>query len=104
MISFWVKTEGLSPADPEVKLLTVDGNGAISFQSFHVNASQDWKRYDLVFNSLEYREGRLYLGSWSGNQGKLWWDDLKVEEIGLVNELRRPGCPVTVRREDGTAH
>jgi hypothetical protein len=101
-ISFWVKTEGLSPADPEVKILTPDTSGSISFQSFHADSTQDWKHYDLVFNSLDFAEGRLYLGTWSGKAGKLWWDDFQIEEIGFVNLLRRPGCPVTVRGEEGT--
>ena len=106
VISFWVKTEGLSPADPEVKVLAADGDGLLSFQTFHAEATQDWKRYQIVFNSLDHREGRLYLGSWSGKNGKLWWDDLRVEEIGLVNVLRRPGCPVTpetCRKRSSTA-
>jgi len=102
-ISVWVKTENLSPSDPEVKVLTSDAQHSINFQTFHAQRTQDWKRYDLVFNSLDNREGVLYLGSWSGKDGKLWWDDLRIEEIGLVNVLRRPGCPVTVRGEDGTA-
>jgi hypothetical protein len=101
-ISFWVKTEALSPADPEVKILTTDGQRSISFQSFHVEKTQDWKEYHLVFNSFENNDGRLYLGTWSGKIGKLWWDDLRIEEIGLVNVLRRPGCPLYVRGEDGT--
>ena len=96
-ISFWVKTDGLSPADPEVKVLTADAQRSICFQSFHAGKTQDWKRYDLVFNSLDNSEGRLYLGCWSGKTGKLWWDDLSIEEIGLVNVLRRPGCPVPAR-------
>jgi len=100
-ISFWVKTEDLSPAAPEVKILTSDGQHSISFQSFRADRTQDWKRYDLVFNSLDSSAGLLYIGAWSGNQGKLWWDDLQIEEIGLVNLLRRPGCPVTVRSEEG---
>ena len=103
-LSFWVKTDKLSPPEAEVKVLTADAQQGISFQSFHVDATQDWKRYDLVFNSLDNREAHLYLGCWSGKSGKLWWDDLGVEEIGLVNVLRRPGCPVTVREEDGTAY
>ena len=103
-ISFWVKTDHLSPADAEVKVLTTDAQQAISFQSFHVDGTQDWKHYDLVFNSFGNQAGNLYLGCWSGKSGKLWWDDLRVEEIGLVNVLRRPGCPVTVRGEDGTAY
>jgi Carbohydrate binding domain. len=102
LISFWVKTENLSPQDAEVKVLTSDAQHSISFQTFHVEKTQDWKRYELVFNSLDHNEGRLYVGTWNGKNGKLWWDDLKIEEIGLVNVLRRPGCPVTVRAEDGT--
>ena len=103
-VSFWVKTEGLVSVEPEVKVLAAGADAAISFQSFHCDATQDWKHYDLAFNSLGYQAGRLYLGCWSGKSGKLWWDDLRVEEVGLVNVLRRPGCPVTVRGEDGTAY
>jgi hypothetical protein len=103
-VSFWLKTAQLSPADAEVKVLNSNAQHSVSFQSFHVDATQDWKHYDLVFNSLENPRGMLYLGSWSGKTGKMWWDDLRIEEIGLVNVLRRPGCPVTVRGEDGTAY
>lgn len=101
-VSFWVKTEGFAPSDPEVKVLTADAGRSISFQTFRADKTQDWKHYDLVFNSLENTEGRLYLGTWWGKAGKLWWDDLQIEEIGLVNLLRRPGCPLTMRGEDGT--
>jgi hypothetical protein len=102
-LSFWVKTDQLAPADAEVKMLSDNASSSISFQTFRVAATQDWKHYDVVFNSLDHDRGRLYLGSWSGKNGKLWWDDLTIEEIGLVNVLRRPGCPVTVRGEDGTS-
>jgi len=96
-ISFWVKSENLSSVEPEVKVLTSDSQGAVSFQTFHTERTQDWKHYDLVFNSLDQANAMLYVGSWTGKDGKLWWDDLTIEEIGLVNVLRRPGCPVTVR-------
>nr|CAA9264523.1 hypothetical protein AVDCRST_MAG63-2607 [uncultured Armatimonadetes bacterium] len=103
-ISFWVKTENMAPADPEVKVLTADAQSFINFQTFRSQRTQDWTHYDLVFNSLDHREARLYVGSWGGKDGKLWWDDLSIEEVGLVNVLRRPGCPVTVRGENGTAY
>lgn len=103
-ISVWVKTENMVPADPEVKVLTPDTSGSVSFQTFRAEQTQDWTHYDLVFNSLGYDDARLYMGSWYGKDGKLWWDDLTVEEIGLVNVLRREGCPVTVAAEDGTAY
>jgi hypothetical protein len=103
-VSVWVKTENLSPADPEVKVLSPDTTSSINFQTFRSRQTQDWTRYDIVFNSLDHSEGNLYLGSWWGKDGKLWWDDLSIEEIGLVNVLRRPGCPVTVRGENGTTY
>ncbi len=103
-VSVWVKTDGMTPADPEVKLLKTAGEGSISFQTFRSERTQDWKRVDLVFNSMNNSEGNLYLGSWYGKDGKVWWDDLTIEEIGLVNVLRRPGCPVSVRAENGTVY
>ncbi len=103
-ISCWVRSENLAPADPEIKVLTADSERVISFQTFSTRATQDWTRCDLTFNSLDHQEAMLYLGSWGGKEGKIWWDDLSVEEIGLVNVLRRPGCPVKVRGEDGTMY
>jgi len=104
-MSFWVKTQDLAGGlSPEVKLLAPDGDNGISWQSFHCDATQDWTHYDLVFNSLDYTTGLLYLGTWGGTTGKFWWDDFQIDEIGLVNVLRRPGCPLTVHSEDGTEY
>lgn len=103
-ISCWVRSENLAPADPEIKVLTADSERVISFQTFRTRATQDWTRCDLIFNSLDHQEAMLYLGSWGGQEGKIWWDDLTIEEIGLVNVLRRPGCPVKVRGEDDTVY
>jgi len=103
-ISCWVKTEGLAPADPEIKVLSPDTGTSVSFQTFRVAGTQDWTQHHVVFNSFDHAEAGLYLGSWWGKDGKLWWDDLAIEEIGLVNVLRRPGCPVTVRGEDGAEY
>jgi hypothetical protein len=100
-LSVWLRSQDLRPADPEVKVLTADSQRAIGYQTFHTDATQDWTRCDLVFNSMEHERAMLYLGSWGGDQGTFWWDDLTLEEIGLVNVLRRPGCPVTVRDEAG---
>ena len=47
---------------------------------------------------------RVYLGCWGGKGGRIWWDDVTLEEVGLLNVLRRDGCPVSLRGEDGTAY
>ncbi|MFH1567091.1 MAG: carbohydrate binding domain-containing protein [Gemmatimonadota bacterium] len=103
-ISFWVRSNDLAPADPEVKVLTADSQRGIGFQTFRTEATQDWTHYDLVFNSLEHDQAMLYVGSWGGQHGTFWFDDLVIEEIGLVNVLRRPGCPVSVRSESGQVY
>jgi len=104
-VSFWLKTQDLAGGfAPEVKLLAAGGQSGISFQTFHCDATQDWKHYDLAFNSLDNAKGLLYLGTWGGTTGKVWWDDFQINEVGLVNVLRRPGCPVTVRGEDGAVY
>ena len=53
----------------------------------------------LGFNSLDHDTVRVYLGVWGGRSGRFWVDDLRIEEVGLVNVLRRPGTPVVVRSE-----
>jgi len=103
--SVWIKTEDMVPADPEVKLLdTATSSRSVSFQTFSTKPTQDWTEKHIVFNSLSSSSANLYLGSWWGKDGKVWWDDLKIEELGLVNVLRRPGCPVVVKGEDGTVY
>jgi len=103
-VSVWIKTGNLRPAIPEIKVLIPEATEAISFQTFSTAPTQDWRKCDIVFNSLNHTKGLLYFGSWGGQHGKMWVDDLAIEEIGLVNVLRRPGTPVTVRGESGTVY
>lgn len=84
---------------PEVKLLA--GHRALNFNPLGVQPTQDWTTHHVVFNSLANREAQLYLGCWDGDTGSLWWDDAQIEEVGLLNVIRRPGAPLTVTQEDG---
>jgi hypothetical protein len=101
--SAWVKTAGLS--DPGgFRLLALGANDAsrpLTFFEGGVAPTQDWKRVEVVFNSLEHDAVNLYAGLWGRGQGTLWLDELALEELGMVNVLRRPGCPLTVTSEDG---
>ena len=64
--------------------------------------SQDWKYVEVVFNSLDQHEAAVYIGFWGEGKGTFWVDDLKLEELALVNVLRRPGCPLSVKSANGT--
>jgi hypothetical protein len=83
----------------EVKLLA--GGQQLNPAYLHAKKTQDWTEHHVVFNSLDHTEVGLYLGAWGARGGELWWDDVKLEESGLVNLLRRDGCPLTVKTEDG---
>ena len=103
-LSFWMKTEGFDRAgNVRATILTEDGRN-LTPVDLRVAETQDWTRYDVPFNSLNYESAKLYLGVWQGNEGTLWLDDVRVEEIGPLHILRREGCPLTVVGEDGTAY
>jgi hypothetical protein len=62
-----------------------------------VAANQGWTSVDLTFNSLGNREVVVWMGLWHSSRGALDWTGWQLEEIGLVNVLRRPGTPCVVR-------
>ncbi len=105
-LSAWVKTESFertSSAHMSV-LAPTEKERSIGSRTLSIGRTQDWTQYHLVFNSLDWDEVRVYIGTWGGKGGKIWWDDVKLQEIGLMNVLRRPGCPVSVSSEDGTIY
>src|SRR5262249_10240432 len=57
--------------------------------------------HHVVFNSLDHRQANLYLGAWGAQTGSLWFDDARLEEVGLLNLVRREGAPLSIRRENG---
>lgn len=100
-LSCWAKTADLKKG--EFRLLALGKNGrALSFFDSRLKPTQDWTAYHVIFNTLEETEVQLYAGIWGGTTGTLWIDELAIDELALVNVLRRDGCPLTVRRADGT--
>ncbi|HEY3129509.1 MAG TPA: hypothetical protein VGL91_08625 [Acidobacteriota bacterium] len=59
----------------------------------------DWQKVAIGFNSWGYDRVEIAPKIRSGTRGKLWLDDLRIEEVGLINVVRRPGTPVTVKGE-----
>jgi len=82
-----------------VKLVV--GSRDLNFNHLGVKPTQDWTTNHVVFNSLENSDVTLYIGSWDGRTGTVWFDDAKLEEIGLVNLVRRPGAPLIVQLDGG---
>ena len=99
--SAWVKTQDLQPAGGFRLLALGEGGRALTFFEGGIEPTRDWKRVAVVFNSLDHRRVNLYAGLWGGVRGTLWIDDLRLEELALVNVLRRDGCPLSVTSADG---
>jgi hypothetical protein len=100
-LSCWVKTEDFRPGGA-FRLLALGKDGRpLSFYEGQLPTTADWAPLSVVFNSLEERDVQVYAGQWGGQSGTLWLDDLKLEELSLVNVLRRPGCPLVVASADG---
>jgi hypothetical protein len=97
-VSVRVKTQEFRGA-PEVKVLS--GNHALNYDALRVKPTQDWTTHHVVFNSLTNTTAQIYFGCWDGRTGSLWFDDAVVEEIGLVNLVRRDGAPLVVKKENG---
>lgn len=103
-LSVWIRSSGLE--DPDDVALTIrpdDGTlPSLSRLDLNVRASQPWTRHVVVFDSLGNTGAALLVGPVSG--GTLWMDDVQLDQSGLVNLVRREGCPLTVRRAGGATY
>jgi len=98
-ISCMVKTESLVPEGAfRIMILSPDGRNLAPFDP-RISTTSDWHQVTMGFNSLGCESVKIYLGAWGGQSGRFWLDKLRVEEVGLLNVLRRPGTPVTVQDE-----
>jgi hypothetical protein len=104
--SVWVKTQDFEAPETAraVVLAPTEHEQYIGELPVHLTRTQDWTRFDMLFSSLSFSEVRIYMGCWGGKNGTIWWDDATLEEAGLINPLRRDGCPLTVRGDDGTVY
>ncbi|MBI4607358.1 MAG: hypothetical protein HY721_35780 [Planctomycetes bacterium] len=95
-ISVEIETAGYT-GEPRIQVLSGDGKGrALHFKSLGVKPAQDWTAHHVVFDSLESSEVLVYFGVWGEARGKLSWRRWRIEEVGLLNVLRRPGAPCVV--------
>ena len=101
----WAKTEGFAnPARARLLVLAPTEQERDLAEAQLQRSTQDWAPLEVTFNSLGWDKVQIYFGAWGGGEGKLWWDDMTLEEIGLMNVLRRKGCPLTVTGETGTRY
>lgn len=101
VISGWSRREGLKGL---VQAIALDDKGRnLVISELPQDPTQPWSEFKFSFNSLESKEVRVYVGVWGGSAGRIWWDDLDVRDGGLLNVVRRAGCPLRVLAADGKA-
>jgi hypothetical protein len=100
-VSVAVKTRDWIAEDTRVMVLGEQGQ-TLNFQTPLFERTQDWKTVDITFNTLDSSTVTLYLGTWAGESGTIWWDDVRIEPAGFMNVLRRQGAPLQLSSEDGT--
>jgi PKD repeat protein len=102
-ISLWVKTSSVSPVGSLwFRIFSADPFKQLTFLTYNIAPTQDWTQYHLIFNSQDNSEVLLYLGLWGGTGGQFWFDDVAIENTGLINLIRRDGAPFTVTSQDGS--
>lgn len=102
--SVWVRTQDYDTRGMTRLYVASSAGRPLSYGELHVEPSQDWVQHNMIFNSLDSQEILVYLGVWEGKTGSIWWDDLVIEEVGLVNVLRRDGTPLSVVGENGAVY
>lgn len=104
-LSCFIKAENLRPSDPfgdsnfQLKVLGGEEKRPLQFENPKLSPNDDWHRVSVGFNSWGYDKVEIVPSMSGGGEGKFWIDDLRLEELGLVNLLRRPGTPLAVKSE-----
>ncbi|MCE5272274.1 hypothetical protein LLH00_13430 [bacterium] len=98
VVSCWVKTDRLAPG----RCFSMQALGKDRMVGEYIprwGDTNDWTRLALGFNSWGNDEIEISVGTPGAKEGRFWIDGLEIEEVGLVNVLRRPGAPLTVSSE-----
>lgn len=100
-VSGWTRRENVKGL---IQIIALDSkNRNLIINEIAQDSTAPWASFKFSFNSLESSSIRVYAGVWGGTTGRLWWDDIAVRDAGLLNVIRRPGAPLTVKGSDGAA-
>ncbi len=98
-VSGWVKTENLYPPSSFNSTAIKDGFYCSRYIPTVPSTTDGWERIDFTFNTFDKDTMLIYWGVWGAESGRIWLDDLIVEEIPFVNLLRREGTPLNVSHQ-----
>jgi hypothetical protein len=95
-----VRGEGIAPnATLDIRADTLDHKRNYCWFETGFKTESDWREYTTGFNSASADRLIVNIGIEDGLAGKVSIADLRIEEVGLVNVVRRAGTPLQVRGE-----
>jgi hypothetical protein len=110
-LSCSVKAADLRPSDPfgdsnfQLRVLGGAERRPLQFENPKLAPNDDWHRVAVGFNTWGYDKVEIIASVSRGGDGRFWIDDLKLEEVGLINVLRRPGTPLAIKGDsNGTLY
>jgi len=101
-----VRGEGVAPnATLEFRADTLDKKRNWCWFERPIASGREWHEYTTAFNSAASDKLNFNIAIEDGLAGKLEIADLRIEEVGLVNVVRREGTPLQVRGDkNGTVY
>jgi hypothetical protein len=97
-----VRGEGVAPgATLELRADTLDKKRNYCWFERPFKSGREWNEYSTGFNSSSADKLNFNVSIEDGLAGQLEIADLRIEEVGLVNVVRRGGTPLVVRGENG---
>lgn len=104
-IRCWVKAKNIGKSDPFgsgnflIEVLGGAEKRPLQYQNPRFSTDGLWQQVSVGFNSWGYDRVEIAPKVRSLAGGRLWLDALEVEEVALVNLLRRPGTPLVIRSD-----
>jgi len=113
-LKFWVRAENLTAAnllavvrDDNDKTRTLTNqrfsterdNGGRAYFNRPNDLSLGWTQMKLAFNSLDATRVNLGLSVFGGQNGRVWFDDVSVQDTPSLNWLVRDDLPTAVRNQ-----
>ena len=105
-VTFRAKTAGLPETRPftsgafRLNVVTPDNRNLTPWNA-RMPATSDWRETTWGFNTQGYDKVTISIGIRPNTPGSASIDRVRVEEVGLLNVLRRSGTPITVRADEG---
>ncbi|RPI29339.1 MAG: hypothetical protein EHM61_01970 [Acidobacteria bacterium] len=104
-LSCWVKVESPAASDPfgegyfQLEVFGGDERRPLQWENPRPAPDAQWRKVQVGFNSWGYDKVLIAPSVSGAKSSRFWIDDVRVEEVGLINVLRRPGAPLEVRSE-----